>query len=345
VQIENLSESTADAYSAFLLGRSTTLLYQSWRYQLMLADLLGAGQRTVLVLDPDSRVRAALPLMTFNGEFGTVYNSLPFYGSNGGFITSDHESANVLKRVYNEIVSETRTASATLIENPLDNVDYEGLAYDFMDRRIGQLTPIGYKDEHAERLMQSFHYKTRNMIRKAEKLGVEAYVDNAKLDFIEVVHNENMMEIGGPPKSARFFKLVPVHFRPDADFRVYVAEIDGEPVAGILLFYFNQTVEYYTPVIRREFRETQALSQTIFIAMSDASREGYQWWNWGGTWSSQEGVYRFKKRWGTLDKPYAYYTKLNNNHLRELDQTKLLGAYPDFYVLPFSALLAPPITG
>ena len=72
------------------------------------------------------------------------------------------------------------------------------------------------------------------------------------------------------PKSRRFFDLVSTHFRPDVDFRVYVTRLDGEAAAAVLVFYFNQVVEYFTPVVRKEHRESQALSAAIFKAMCDS---------------------------------------------------------------------------
>ena len=47
-----------------------------------------------------------------------------------------------------------------------------------MDERIGQLTPPPAAGDVKASLMQSLHHKTRNMIRKAEKLGVEVMVNN-----------------------------------------------------------------------------------------------------------------------------------------------------------------------
>ena len=107
----------------------------------------------------------------------------------------------------------------------------------------------------------------------------------------------------------------------------------------MLIFYFNGTVEYFTPVIRPEFRHTQALALVIYEAMKDAVQEkACKLWNWGGTWLSQGGVYDFKKRWGTEDYPYYYYTKVFNQELLKVNSKDLLDEYAGFYVLPFNEL-------
>ncbi len=186
--------------------------------------------------------------------------------------------------------------------------------------------------------MASFHQKTRNMVRKAEKLGVEISVENDMLDFVHEIHVQNMQAIGGIAKAKRFFTTLPMYFKSNKQFRIYVARINGEPVAAVLLFYFNKTVEYFTPVIRAEFRNTQALSGAIFRAMYDASEVGFRWWNWGGTWTTQEGVYLFKKRWGAKDLSYRYYVKIHDKSLTQRSRRQILDQYPNFYVLPFRLL-------
>ena len=109
-------------------------------------------------------------------------------------------------------------------------------------------------------------------------------------------------------------------------------------VAGLLVFYFNRTVEYFTPAVHADHRSTQALPLTVFTAMTDAARRGFRWWNWGGTWESQTGVYRFKRKWGAEDRHYYYHTQLNNTDFLRCTPSEILDAYPNFFVLPFSAL-------
>lgn len=340
MRIEVLAPHLAECYEEFLLARPETLLYQSWRYQSLLIDLLGCRQQGLLALDEHDNVLAALPLMAMDGPLGTVLNSLPFYGSNGALIGENLAARAELMVAYRGMVQAPGMAASTLIENPLAPGGADGLAHDLTDERIGQLTPLPSAGDKEAALMQSFHYKTRNMVRKAEKLGVEVAVDNDAMSFLVAVHEENMQEIGGLAKSRRFFEALPQYFRPGQDYRLYVARLEGEPVAAALVFFYNRTAEYYTPVVRKEYRDSQALSAAIFRAMCDAATQGYAWWNWGGTWLSQDGVYRFKSRWGTQDLPYRYFTSVHNPAILKASRTELLAAYPSFFTVPFSALSA-----
>lgn len=340
MRIEVLAQHNAEPYEAFLRVHPETLLYQSWRYQSLLVDLIGCRQQGLLALDEHDNVLAALPLMALDGPLGTVLNSLPFYGSNGAIVGDNPLARDALVVAYRKIVQAPGMASSTLIENPLAPGGADGLAYDLVDARIGQLTPLPLAGNEEAALMHSFHYKTRNMVRKAEKLGVQVKIENDAMPFLISVHEENMREIGGLAKPRRFFEALPQYFRPGHDYRLYLARLGGEPVAAVLVFFYNRTVEYYTPVVRKEHRDCQALSAAIFRAMCDAATQGYAWWNWGGTWLSQDGVYRFKSRWGTKDLPYRYFISVHNPAILKTSRAELLAKYPSFFTVPFSVLPA-----
>ena len=72
--------------------------------------------------------------------------------------------------------------------------------------------------------------------------------------------------------------------------------------------------------------------------MKNASEKGFKFWNWGGTWLNQDGVYRFKSRWGTKDFPYYYYTTLKNKEVLNLSKEEILSKFPYFYVISFNEL-------
>ena len=169
-------------------------------------------------------------------------------------------------------------------------------------------------------------------------MGVTTAVENDAFEFLERCHRANMEAIGGRAKSQAFFELVPRYFRPDDEFAVYVARHRGEPIAALLLFYFGKTVEYFVPAVVAAYRGLQGLPLLVFRAVSDAVARGMKLWNWGGTWHTQDGIYRFKRKWAARDLPYHYYTKVRNPAVLGASRCELAAAYPNFYVVPYSAL-------
>ena len=98
--------------------------------------------------------------------------------------------------------------------------------------------------------------------------------------------------------------------KPEKDYNIYVAKLDNKKIASLLLLYFNKTVEYFTPTVLEDYLNLQPMALILNKAFDDAKMKGYKYWNWGGTWLSQKGVFRFKKKWGAEGSNYNYFTKV-----------------------------------
>lgn len=339
MKIEILNKNRYPLYDDFLHTHHESLLYYSLKYKDFLEELLGCESRYQLAVE-DEKITGVFPLMKKDGPLGSVYNSLPFYGSNGGIISSDPRAFRLLTAEYNRILAGEGVAAGTVVGNPLSAVDFSLLDYDLTDKRIGQWTPLPDAAEPEKDLMARFDSSARRNIRKALKSGITSETDPAMMDFLMDVHTRNMTAIGGKAKKDIFFKLIPRHFDAGTDYNIYVARLENQPVAALLLFYFNNTVEYFTPAVLEEYRSLQPLALLVQRAMIDAACKGFHWWNWGGTWVTQEGVYRFKKKWGAVDKEYTYHTKINNKEIYNRSKEELLRFYDNFYVVDFSKLHA-----
>ena len=178
---------------------------------------------------------------------------------------------------------------------------------------------------------------SRRNIRKSEKFKINIYIDINKIRDLYELHKVDISKKKGVFKPLKFFMNL-IEIIPPENIKLYVAYIDGKFAAGLLLLYYNKTVEYITPVINEEYKSYQVLSKIIFEAMVDASIKGFKIWNWGGTWIEQESVHRFKKRWGSKQLTYSYLTTVNKKKLLNYKRDFILKKYPFSYVLPFDKL-------
>ena len=334
------------SWNDFVARHDAALFYTSLAFRDLLSRVLDAQPHYHLALDGD-RVCGVLPAFAArHSTLGVVLNSLPYYGSNGGFVTDGRpETAQSLLAAYFHLESSLGCAASTLVSSPFDGerVEYEeGLAASFRDSRIGQVTVLPPANLPLEdELFALYDDTARRNVRKARKSGViwEARRDRAAFAFLHRTHTQNIEAVGGLPKAWAFFEAI-AETVPERYWRLYLANSAGKPVAALLTFRFGRTVEYYTPAIIEESRPLQALPLLVHEAMREAASEGYRWWNWGGTWRSQTGVYRFKRKWGAVDMPYHYYTRINDRAVLEHARSELLDAFPQFFVLPFERLVA-----
>lgn len=337
MRVVNLSAETESAWTIFVEQHPQGLIYYGIRYRNFIVDITGAQQQYRVALDGDSVV-GVMPMMSLDGPYGRVVNSLPFFGGYGMPLAATAEAMQALREDWQNASMEPDVAASTMVGNPLMADVENGFPHDVLDYRSGQFTSLLFDGDAETAILDLIGGAGRRNVNSARKAGVAVNEDCSALLFLEQFHRENMATIDGTAKPSRYFTGIPEHFRYGLDWRLYVATKQGETIAAILLFYANGVVEYFTPAITAEGRDLQATSLILVRAMADASRAGYKSWNWGGTWPSQEGVYRFKKKWGAEEHRYHYYVTIRNKNLLLATPAELLDAYPWFYVLPFNIL-------
>jgi lipid II:glycine glycyltransferase (peptidoglycan interpeptide bridge formation enzyme) len=335
MQIAILSKNYETKYEDFVLKHTKSLFYYQLSYRNLLKELLKCEDEYYILLI-NEEIKAVLPLLYKDGKYGKVYNSLAYYGANGAILSENELYYNELLKHYNKIIE--KSAVSTYVENPLD-IHHQKPNHDYVSERvclINDLENIKNEDE----LMNKFDSVRRRNIRKAIKENIIVTIDNSDnaVDFLHKVHNENMSAIGAKVKSKVFFQSVKKYFIENKDFNIYIAKYNDEPIGALLVFYFNNIVEYYTPVIVEEFRNKQPLALLIKESMKDSIDKEFLYYNWGGNGLGLSSVYDFKKKWGAEDYKYNYYIKVNNKNILYSNAEELSKYYNNFFVVPFDEL-------
>jgi hypothetical protein len=328
IEVTPLTPALGAGYSAFVRSRPDGLLYHSLAYRDLLAEHLECRPEYLVARD-GGEVRGVLPVMWLERHGATIANSLPYYGSHGSALAAGDDARDALLAAWAERATDPRTAAATLVSNPFSAAEIPAPPHYLTDERINQATALP---------AQEIDSSARRNLRKAQRLGTEVAVEPDALDALYRIHRANMADIGGRAKREDFFTAVPRHFTPHEGFDVYTARFEGEIVAALLVFWFGETAEYFTPAVEHDHRSDQPLAAILDRALADAAARGMRWFNWGGTWQSQDGVYRFKRKWGARDVRYRYFVKVNDRSLLDSSPDELRDRFGDFYVVPFSAL-------
>jgi len=347
--IRELDESSISEWRFFLKNIETSKIYYTPEYKNFLSKVVPGDSRYFGVWESGS-LKGILPLfISHSNQNCKVINSLPWYGSHGGCLISPDADKTVrvlLIEKYKELIERETTLSSTLILD-LDEQKYKhhytNLLNDVIeDERIGQVTFLPNFSENTEiELEKMIHKKTRNLVRKSLNQGFDIVNtdEDWAWDFLYETHKENLIQIGGKPKPKDHFIAIRESF-PDSMKAVSIAMLDKVPVAGLLLLYFNKTIEYLTPVIKHNYRSNQPLSFLIWMKMIDGIHDDYSWWNWGGTWKSQKSLHHFKSRWGAKDYPYSYLISATEKNMGtiKLHQNNFSSLFPFFYVYPLDRI-------
>lgn len=339
MRIVTLDSDWESQYETFCMRQDGLTIYSTWRFRRFIEALLKCETTYLGAVTEAGELAAALPLMRQDGPLGDVLNSLPFFGSYGGVLGTDPVGRAALIDRYRDILASANTAAGTIVENPLLPMAEE-VPHQFTDSRIGQITSLAFGDEPEASLLARIDGSARRNIKKAEQAGVEVDVDNGAWDALESIHRENMDAIGGRVKPAKFFDLLPRYLLADIDYRLFVARRRGRIVAALLVLYAGKVADYYIPATRLDERASQPSALLLLRGMLDAQARGYEIWNWGGTWTTQEGVLQFKRKWGAEERPYRYFTAVTNESILSASHERLLADYDHFYVVPFDRLIA-----
>lgn len=335
VRVRDLRPADAAAYERFVASHSGSLVFYTLRYRDLLQEVLDCRPRYAIAYE-DDRVVGVLPLMETEGPYGTVLNSLPYYGSNGGPLASTSKAYEALIAWYHQRLHDCNAAAGTLISNPLAPPT-ELPEHDLVQVKIGHLTTLPTDAREAD-LLEVVDKSGRRNIRKAERLGARVTIDNDAVTALRELHERSMAAIGAEAKAPAFFAALPEHFRAGTDYDIFVARVHGDVVAALLIFYTGTSVDYFVPAVPPESRERQPLALILKTAMLHAVERGCALWNWGGSPSTHTTLQRFKAKWGGQPIEYRVWTRVKEQALLSVGVDQLRSGYPGFFVVPYDQL-------
>ncbi len=135
-----------------------------------------------------------MPLMSLDGEPGTVLSSLPYCGSPGGPLADDLEACDALCTWYAEQAQAQNVVAATVVANPL-TAHAASVVHDVVDVRIAHVTPLDDDGDADERIWAAIDGSARRNVAKAKRCGTEVAVENGGLADLEHLHRRSMAVI------------------------------------------------------------------------------------------------------------------------------------------------------
>lgn len=160
-----------------------------------------------------------------------------------------------------------------------------------------------------------FAHEVRKAIRKAESRGLkthEASDQDIIADLFYPMYLENMHRLGVPPLGLSYFTALRAGFGDD--LRIFWAERDGQPVAGLLGIRSGSRVQITVTVSTPVSWEDRPNDLTHWAFVRWACEVGARWFDFGSV--RYEGQRHYKKKWGAEFRPAAHWVaNLGSRHL------------------------------
>jgi hypothetical protein len=154
------------------------------------------------------------------------------------------------------------------------------------------------------------HGRIKWAVNKASKEGVQVRVaeELADVQTWYPLYLKTMREVVVPPRPLRLFEAMWRELAPKELMRLYVAEQNGQMLAGSIVIGFGRTAFY---AFNGRLRSALALRPNEALqweAIHDACRRGFERYDLGEVTGGNESLAEFKRKWGADEvQMHRYY--------------------------------------
>lgn len=234
-----------------------------------------------------AEVLGVLPLAHVSSRlFGKSLTGLPF-GVYGGVVAVDAHVAEALEKEASRLARQLGVDYLELRNQQRRHDDWptQELYVTF------KLTIPEVLDDK----MLCIPQKRRNMVRKAQKLGLRAVVGDS-VDNFYPVFSENARNHGTPVLQKQYFRELQQVFGSRCEI-LSIHDQGGECISSILCFYFKQEVLAYYAGESLAARNTAANDLKYWSVMKRAAERGCAVFDLGRS-KKGTGSFEFKRLWG-----------------------------------------------
>lgn len=227
---------------------------------------------------------------------GSLFDFSTPYGYGGWLLEGNVEKSNMLFKEYEYWCVENNIVSEFVRFHPIiENYSYVSEVYDVII--LGNTVTLDISSP--EVIWQNIISKNRNVIRKAEKYGVEIKMGNSPEiyeKFIEI-YNKTMQHDNADEYyffGEDFYNSIRNDLPENS--RIFYAEKDGEVIASSIMIYAEDKLNYHLSGSLLEYRTFAPSNLLLFKAALWGCENGYKTFHLGGGVGSKEDtLFKFKK--------------------------------------------------
>lgn len=227
--------------------------------------------------------------------FGSHLCSLPYFDASG-IVAQDEDTADALLEQAQQLLLSQR---ARWIE--LRHLQPRGKSLPTRSDKVTMLLALP-RDE--EELWSNFKPKVRNQIRKAQKENMQILQGHTEyLDEFYAVYSRTMRDLGSPPHSRRFFRLILDSFPEQAI--IYLVRLHNQSLAAGFSLRDQSILRVPWAASNWQFRNLNPNMLLYWSMLADSCQKNAECFDFGRS-TRDSGTYRFKKQWGAKEIPLIW---------------------------------------
>lgn len=256
----------------------------------------GDGEPQLLYYEADG-LRAIYVYMRRATALEGVYDSITPYGYGGVLFEGEQSEAN-LKAFWTAYVQAMKEACV------VDNfVRYHPvLANAVPMKQVSEVIDLGKTIAmdltSPEVIWTNIASKNRNMIRKAEKNGIEIHHAHDYALFVDFIRIYNATMDKDYAEEYYYFKedfYRSLHEELSGHYEMFYATYDGQIIAMSIMLFANKQMHYHLSGSMIEYRNLAPSNLLLYKAALWGSEQGYHTFHLGGgVGSGEDNLYKFK---------------------------------------------------
>jgi hypothetical protein len=250
--------------------------------------------------------RAVIPFVVEEKKkyFKTVlrYKSME-PGVYGGIIADRELYQHEVNEILGHVIS-MKNSEGRIVGNPFKHFQFpSNLKKKDMCTRIIDLTP-GF-----DALLQGFSRGQKSNIRQAQKkqIAVRRAATEQDISCYFDIYMQTLKRWGGKT-AASYPRQLFLHLfgQKDSHIQFYLAEKEGQIIAGIIVLAWQKNLLYWHGCSREEFFRDYPNNLLHYEVLRWACKNGFTHYDMGAS-MDMEGVSKFKKSFGAEQVPFASY--------------------------------------
>ena len=291
-------------WTSFVQSHRDATFYHTLQWRDFIVAVFG-HRPLYLAAEQDGAVIGVLPLFRVTLPLaGSKLISLPYDIGSGGALTDSEDAERALVTAAMQLTQELRAGYLELrYAGPRGALQPLGLR----TQEPVLISDMTLENEKAVRARISSDH--RKAIRKAADRGVQIRDAMTLRDYTTFyeIYLRVFRDFGTPPYGARYFTSLWQRLHASGYVRLFLADVEGRPVGGLLLFCWERSLVSKFAVCLPEAVPLRAYAALYWRAIEFGLAHGHQRLSWGTSTRQQTGLLEFKERWGSTTRPAVLY--------------------------------------
>ncbi|WP_376794740.1 lipid II:glycine glycyltransferase FemX [Thermogemmatispora sp.] len=216
------------------------------------------------------------------------------------------ERAQVLLNQALALAVEYKASCLELRAGPCELLESKG-SFVVSNLYVRWLLPLA---EDAQTAWSRLRKPVQRQVRKASQSGVQVRLAERREDMLSYYQlhlRTRTKKHGLPAQPRRFFLELWETFAPSGRLRLWLAEYEGKPIAGMIFLAAGSTLRYAYGASHERYLQLAPNNLLMWQAIEDACGHGFRLLDLGRTACANQGLMEFKRRWGAEKVPLPYY--------------------------------------